>query len=68
MLAVNPVPCVSITFIYCIRHEVVVHEGMTLGYSIYRTKKKLSSVTDRQETSLTEQPINQKNEETAHAL
>lgn len=60
-------PCVSHSF-NCIRHEVVVHEVLTVGYRFYRTKIKPSSTTDRWETNLREQPSRQKNDETAQVL
>lgn len=52
----------------CIRHEVVVCEGLTLGYRIYRTKIKPPSMTERWETNLTAQPNRQKNDETAQVF
>lgn len=59
-------PCVSHPF-NCSRHELVVHEGLTLGFRIYRTKIKPSK-TYWLETNLAEQPKRQKNDETAQVL
>lgn len=61
------VPCVSHPF-NCSRRAVVVHEGLSLGYRIYRTKIKPSSTTYWLETNLAEQPKRQKNDETAQVL
>lgn len=55
--------CLVYTLISCIRHE-----GLTLGYRMYRTKIKPSSMTDQWETNLTAQPSRQKNDEAAQVL